>query len=269
MKQITTVFKSLFFSSDKNSGAQVNTRGDEFRILFNTPITIPETAINVRGKVLDSSIWNVVPNISSENLNNTLIVNGNTLTIPNGLYSINDLNVTLNRLLDEAGLSKSAVQFEGDNATQKTFMTIEAGITVDFTVGDFNEIVGFEKQTYNVSQLAPNPANVNRTEFFIIESDLAIHGLPLNNIDANIIHKHIISAQPGSQSNYAPFNPQIVNLDNLIGQKINNISFRLRDQLNRTVDTQGENYAFTLQLEYDVLTDDGLNKSVDGVYHRR
>jgi hypothetical protein len=268
--ELSTVYKTLFFTSDENSGAQsIGNRGDEFRVLLNTPITIPENAINVRAKVLDSSVWNVVPNISTENLNNTFIVNGQSFTIPDGLYSLTELNITVGRLLDEAGISKLAVQFEPDNATQRVFVNIEQGTTLDLTVSDFNEIIGFDKAVYNQSTLAPNPANFNRTEFFVIESDIALHGLPLNNIDANIIHKHVISAPPGSQSNYAPFNPQIVNMNNLIGQKLNNLSFRLRDQLNRNVDTLGEYFSFTLQLEYDVLTADGNIKYTDGVYHRR
>jgi hypothetical protein len=249
-----TVKKVFLFSSDPEAGASnLSVKGDSFHVDLNTPLVIPEGAYSARLSVLDSSIWNTVPNIASFYNNNILNVNAIPTIIPDGLYSLDDLNATLARQLDLNGLSKTAVIFEADNATQKVVMVLEAGITVDFTPSDFNEVVGFDSITYNSAvNFAPSVANFNRIEFFIIECSEVLNGISLNNINSGIIHKHIISAGTGSQSNYSPFNPQPVNISNLIGQKTGKFSFRLRDQLNRVVDTNNETYAFTVLIEYDI-----------------
>ena len=267
-----TVKKTFLFSSDPQAGADNLTKdGDSFSVNLNNPLVIPEGVYVANLTVLDSSIWNTVPNIASEYLNNTFLVNGNLITIPDGLYSLLDLNNTIERELDAVGLSKTAVIFLADNPTQRVIMLLEAGITVDFTPSDFNLVVGFNSISYNaLTNYAPNTANFNRIEYFIIECNQVLNGIALNNKNSGIIHKHIISSGTGSQSNYAPFNPQEVNINNLIGQKTSKFSFRLRDQLNRVVDTNGEYYSFTVLISYEINkpVDEHHQRQVHSMYHR-
>lgn len=272
-----TKYLTFFISSDPAAGAKNRSaRGDRFQVILDRPISLPNNCESAQIRVLNSSIWNVVPNISADIGNNTLAftVGGTsyTSTIPDGLYSLDALEDFIQRDLTNKGLDPTAIQFSGNGATQRTVITFGVdNVQLDLTVPNSpTELLGFNArlvpltpQVAGYSEPGDTTANFNRTEFFLISSDLISNGIPINSTSGSgILHKALIQAQPGSQSNFLPYIPSKVDASELIGQAKNAFIVTLTDQLGRQVDTQGENFAFTMELSYtmpvgDVLTQQG------------
>lgn len=274
---VTKRYQTYFISSDPDAGSvNLSQQGDQFQVVLDRPINIPRNAVDAHIRVLDSSIWNVVPNISADIGNNNLsyIVGGvqySTL-IPNGLYSLEGLEDFIQRDLTNKGLSPTAITLSGNSATQKSVLTFEAGVQLDLTVANApTQILGFDArlvpltpQVDGYSEEGDSTANFNRTEFFLISSDIVSNGIPVNSSSGSgVIHKALIQSQPGSQSNYLPYLPPIVDAGELIGQSKSSFNVRLSDQLGRRVSTQGEYFAFTMQLEYSINSET-TNPLVEG-----
>ena len=119
--------------------------------------------------------------------------------------------------------------------------------------------MGFEAR---LAPLTPQPgpwleradfqASFNRTNSFLIRSDLVGNGIPVNSKAAGILAQVMIDEPPGSQVNYVPFFPPRSDADELIAHNKNFFSFFLVDQLGREVDTFGENWSFTLVIRYQI-----------------
>lgn len=260
-------YQTYFISSDPRAGAlNVSPTGDIFQILLDRPITIPRNAIDAQIRVLDSNIWNVVPNISASIGNNVLNFNiqgtSYTTNFPDGLYSLEALEEFIQRDLELKGLDPTAIQFSGNGATQKSVLRFGVdNVQIDFTQANSpREILGFDSrlvpltpQPAGFSEEGDSQANFNRTEYFLISTDLISNGVPLNSTSGNgVIHKALIQAPPGSQSNFLPYKPIVVDASELIGFSKNQFTVRLTDQLNRPVSTQGESFSFTMELSYSI-----------------
>lgn len=252
------------FSSDPTTGSIVNSTGDEFRVLKDTPVIIPNDAVNVQFRVLQSSIWNTVANISSANLNNTVdftvAATPYSFVLPDGLYTIEGLNSAFQFGLLSLGLDTNLIVLYGDESTQKIIFEFNAvDVQMDFTTANnLGDILGVDSRllplvasTDGQQEFADNVAAFNTIEYFTITTpNLVVGGLPINNRTFGILHKHIISAPVGSQSNYSPRHPSVVDASNLKGRSIQNWQFALRDQQNRSL-LVNEIWSFDLELSYE------------------
>jgi hypothetical protein len=151
---------SYTFSSNTSTGAQnVQNDGASFSVALNSPIYIPKGTVDCTIEVIQASVWNVSPNIAAEFGNNLLNFTYNEVpyefVIPDGLYSLTDLNTTISRLLANAFLPGNLFLLSGDQSTQETVITYTvAGVRVDFTINDsIRTVLGFDAR---LSPLAGN-----------------------------------------------------------------------------------------------------------------
>ena len=259
---------SYTFSSNTSTGAQnIQNNGASFSVALNSPIYIPKGTVDCTVEVLQAAVWNVSPNIAAEFGNNRLRFAYNeisyTFVIPDGLYSLTDLNTTISRLLANAGLPRNLFLLSGDQSTQKTVITYTlAGVLIDFDIiNSIRTVLGFDARlspaggnsVAGQSDFSDNTAVFNRINSFFVRSSMVNNGLPLNNVGSGIIAAVPISAKPGSQINYAPTIPIAVDASNLPGTTLQFISFDLLDQDLRYVNTVGDYWSITLAIKYKIL----------------
>ena len=259
---------SYTFSSNTSTGAQnIQNNGASFSVALNSPIYIPKGTVDCTVEVLQAAVWNTSPNIAVEFGNYRLSFSYNEtvygFVIPDGLYSLTDLNTTISRLLANAGLASNLFILSGDQSTQKTVITYSvSGVRIDFTNPDsIRTVLGFDARLSPVggisaagqSDFSDNTAVFNRINSFFVRSSMVNNGLPLNNVGSGIIAAIPITAAPGSQINYAPTIPIAVDASNLPGTTLQFISFDLLDQELRYVNTVGEDWSITLAIKYKIL----------------
>jgi len=255
----------IVVNSGSDAGAsEINEQGSQFTIRLNDPILMPNDLINCTVQVDEATIWWTIPNISVENSNNkfyyTYLTVDYNITLPNGLYSISDLNNTIERLVEEQTNVSGLFTFGPDNATQKTIITANvAGAVIDFTQADtIREIIGFNSQLLPAAGvsvedeffLADETSNFNSIQYFLIHSDIVDQGIRTNNTYTQTISQVLIDVKPGSQIVSREFNPPKSNALNLNGRKIDRIKFWLTDQDNNLVDTNGEVFGCRLVIKY-------------------
>lgn len=259
---------SYTFSSNTSTGAQnIQNNGASFSVALNSPIYIPKGTVDCTVEVLQAAVWNTSPNIAVEfgnyRLRFTYNENVYGFVIPDGLYSLTDLNTTISRLLANAGLASNLFILSGDQSTQKTVITYSvSGVRIDFTRPDsIRTVLGFDARLSPVggisaagqSDFSDNTAVFNRINSFFVRSSMVNNGLPLNNVGSGIIAAIPITAAPGSQINYAPTIPIAVDASDLPGTTLQFISFDLLDQELRYVNTVGEDWSITLAIKYKIL----------------
>lgn len=260
---------ALFVSSDTALGAFNVTSGiDRFDIQFKNTLDIPLTAKNITLQLTQATIFWTVLNISVEKANNLfrLKVDGDPgspfdITIPDGLYGVSDLNDAINRELINEGLAGGLVLLTADNSTGRVLLTLtEVDLQVEWIVGSMFLLTGFNSgqevpaagfTTAAFSELAPNVANFSDVSSFLAHTTLlGASGIPIGDTEAQVLAQIQITVPPGSQINFAPFQPIKLAVPHLIGQKINEATFYLTDQLNRSVDFNEENFTFLLELKW-------------------
>lgn len=265
---ISNKVQTYVFSSDVNVGAiNVSQQGSVFSVNLITPIDIPHGVIDCSIDVIGATIWNVSPNIAASFHNNmfyfTYSATPYVVTITDGLYSLPQLNSFLGRFFVNNGLPRTLIVFSGDEATQKTVMTLNnVGTQVDFTQpNNIRTVLGFNSELLPAapsviageSFISENVAVFNRINFYYITSTLVNSGLPLNGIAGNIIGQVYITSPPGDQIIYDPQNVISIDARNLIGKSVQQITFQLLDDQLRNVNTLGEIWTVTIQFKMQLL----------------
>jgi len=194
------------FSSNPTSGAKnVHNSGSSFSVALNKPISIPSGAISCTVDVVQANIWFVTPNISAALATTTSISSATTnpgsyhIVIPDGLYSLDDLNTTLQREFANLGFASNIIVLTPDGPTSRAIISYTiAGLDVDFTQANtVRTVLGFDSRqspptppsAAGESDYGDNPASFNQiNSFYYIRSSLtAADGLPINNTAAGII----------------------------------------------------------------------------------
>jgi hypothetical protein len=263
---------SLLVSSDSTQGASNKTPdGAYFEISLGTDgLKIPNNAYNTTLSVEESTIWWTVPNIITGS-NDLLRVIGPrasdgvtttyNLVIPQGLYDLSGLNTAVLRLLENSGATTTPdplINFIADEATQKVVVRLNyLASSVVFVPQSCYTILGFNlNQTLTTTappenKIAPNVAQFNQVNYFLIHSDLTNKGIRFNNNYYQVINQVLIDVPPGSQIVSRPFNPPKIPVNELNGVNKSLIKFWLTDDQNRLVNTNGENWSCRIVIKWN------------------
>lgn len=261
---INTFQETIIANSAITAGAvNKSTLGSTFEIRLEQPILLPNDILTCSIQIDEATVWWTIPNISVSEGNNKFYLEhlaiNYVITIPNGLYSVNDLNNALDREIVAATGLSGLISLEPDNATQKVVITInQAGTQIDFTLTDtFRDLLGFNSQLVPAVvsvgvfiQLGDNVAAFNSIEYFLLHSDIVTQGLRTNNTYSQTIAQILIDVAPGSQIVSREFNPPKSDALELSGQTIDRIRFWLTDQNNVLVDTNNEDFSCRMVLQY-------------------
>jgi hypothetical protein len=262
---------TYIFSSDPTNGAFARSaNGDQFSVNLYNPIQVPRNCKYCTIQVLSANVWYTTPNIAVVYDNDIFVffdgTTTHTIQIDKGLYDLgalyNALQVKVNNL-PAAFLWQDMFIWNGNQATQKVEITfLKPGISINWNLSTVRTILGFDA-SQTAASVAPfsnytvtgnNIANFNTFTSYFIRGDLVNDGVPVNSTATGVLANIFIDTIPGSLINYVPQNPPIVFANDLIGARRTQLRFSLTDQRNLPVDTNGEYYAFLLQINY--YTDD-------------
>lgn len=257
-------------SSDTSIGAKnISPGGDRFDLFFERPIIIPKNAVNCYIVVESATVWWVVPNILT-GINDTFLIShfdgvltvAYTVILPQGIYSLTDLDDAINRDLVNQGAPNSIITITGDNATQKSIIQINVlapeTILIDFTpTNTFRDILGFNSQiipaTSGITSIfSDNIANFNTIDYFLLHTDLVSRGLRINSDYNSTIAQVLINVQPGSQIISEPFNPPKIPSNELIGSRHSKATFWITDQSNQAINTNSEFFSMRFVIYYSL-----------------
>jgi hypothetical protein len=265
---------SMVVGSNPSLGAQNLSTApnsfDAFRVQLDEPIHVPPDAQNVTLRVEGTNIWNNEPNIIT-GVNDALRVTApNTsdvstifdITIPQGSYSVSELNQRIQVELANAGAKTSpdpVISITPDEATQKIELRLNyLGVVVDFTVANSCwEILGFTPASVigpptiaGESFLAPNEAKFNVINYYLISSNLVSRGIRTNNTYRNIINQTNINVRPNSLITSEPFNPSVIQCDELKGAVRSTFEVRLLKDDFTPANTRGEYFSVRMSIRY-------------------
>jgi hypothetical protein len=262
---------SMILSSDPLAGSSnLTADGSRFEVRLNTPISIPREARSATLTMETANVWWVISNISADLGNNRLFLHGLdtsdvekdfSLAIPDGLYSVEALNRTVQQLVSNLDGKVSPVdnfEITADNATSKIVINLSyPSCTVDFTQANtLRTVLGFNSQTLGPYTGAPEFVYANTTaafapvSSFLVHSDLVSGGIPIGPVSSQVIGEVLIDVPPGSQITSAPFRPPASSIANLVGSTRDFITMWLTDQNNRPIDTGGEYWSCRITLRW-------------------
>ena len=263
---------SMIISSDIDTGAiNKSSDGSRFEIQLENGMEIPKGAHNCTIQVVNATIWNSVPNVITD-ANDRITINGintsdvgttYTVTLPQGLYNLEQINSTIEYSLRDSGGKFDPlpmVSFTANEASNKVEMHVNYdGVQVDFSAArTIGQMLGFASTTFGDYAGAPDTilatsvATLNAIDYFLIHSDLTTTGMRLNNSYNQTIAQALIDVSPGSQIISQPNHPPKIQCPHLIGSTRSHINFWLTDHQNEAVNTQGENYSMQIVVKYDV-----------------
>jgi hypothetical protein len=289
MSTLIDVENTYFFSSAESLGAQNRTAdGSKFQVLLDKEIQVPPSAIDCTIECRSANIWFTSPNIAAEYNNNKLHLEYNgvqfSLTVPDGLYSVSELNCTIQRLIANEYIPLTpgppvvynVVRFASNSISlstvlsrQRILLKLIAGLGVltdpalpdniasvlGFTSPSSFPIPGNNNRTaiYDGAFFeAENVAQLNRINSYLLHGDIVNQGLSINNTYATIIAEIQLSVQPGKLLTYRPFLPYKIDGNHLKFGPKTLLTFYITDEQNRPIDTFGENYSFSIVVKYKV-----------------
>lgn len=208
------------------------------------------------------------------------VINTYNITIPQGLYDLTGLNLAISTALDLANavsLPVPLISFSPNNATQRVIISINYPETsVNFSSDTPYLILGFNLGTiigpYNTANgileytdiprtiEAPNTAEFNQVNYFLVHSDLTNRGIRINNSYDQVVASVLIDVPPGSQIVSRPYNPPKVAVPELAGAIRTYMRFWLTDDSNRRVFTSGEVWSARIVIRYNVPFVIGVSK---------
>jgi hypothetical protein len=266
---------TYIFSSDPTKGAQaIQQDGSVFSVNLQYPISLPIGTQYATMEVHSASIWYVTPNISQKLGNNRLNisdgVNDYPITIADGLYNfpqlVNAIQITFNSQtlpVPPAHQFEEMFAFNADNATQRVAISVlEAYGTITWNVPNpIRNIFGFTDAANDTTPpvailVAPRvyvgneQANFNAINQFYISGNLVHTGIPNNSNSSNLMSIVYIDRPPGSQINFQPQQPQIIDAAELIGGQRTNFTFRLTNERFEPLDTFGEFWSFVIVIRF-------------------
>ena len=237
-------------------------------LTYDSPgISLPPSAVDITFHIENASLWNTSPNISAELKNNKLdyLINNiqqPTITIPDGLYSVDTLTSTVSNVLVNRNQDSAGLVFTGDFATGRVILTTAINYQADFltTFDNCRFILGFDRFLYpatpqaNITNTqAPNEAKFNTNNSFTIRSDLCSNGIPVNGAGLNLMA--IIPIPPdsiGQIINYTPFHPSVISCNFLRGKNTNSFYFTICNETGKSI-KQTEPFTILLVLKYKLL----------------
>jgi len=178
------------------------------------------------------------------------------LTIPDGNYGIEDLNLEIDDLIVADGGATGKILFYADyNSLRVDLEITDVNYQVDLLDANSNNpriIMGFNSQVYTGVGVtrAQNAANVtNNIDSVSINCSIVDSGSVLlnNRQSSSLFHITDYQSGPGSYLTGRPSHPVYLPVN--VAGNIHNLSISIRDQSDRIIDLNGENVTLSLHIK--------------------
>lgn len=199
-------------------------------------------------------MWNSLPNISVSRNNQTFrYYNGSSwsgnLTIPQGSYSIPDINIKIQDLINANGGTGSNITLLPNYNTLKCDIVLANNYQLDLSIGNLHKLLGFNSQIVSVSKSGENLVDISNgiTSYQIHTSLVNTSSSISKGGQSDVIYSFVPDVQSGALINQKVFNIIYVKLSQ---KNISQINIRITDQDgNPLVDLSDENVGITLVLK--------------------
>ena len=157
---------------------------------------------------------------------------------------------------------ENAFIFSADPATQRVVITsLIDNVYINWNVtNSLRNVFGFVSPDDTtpvtipfispITSLGNVEAQFNIINQYYISGDLVHTGIPNNSNSSNLMTVVYIDVPPGSQINYQPQLPLLIDASELIDSQRSSFTFRLTDQNFIPVDTFGEFWSFIITIRY-------------------
>jgi len=267
---------NLIANSDPQSGSiNLNSTGNSFSIQFNPPIQIPKEAFNIRAYLRSANIWYSFININSAN--NKIFFTDDTadqdkyeITLQNGLYSLDLLNSAIQREVQNLITANSysfpptLINLIADTASQEVVVNISvSGYQVNWLAGSPYDLLGI---TLNRRMPAGSTLTTG-SEFFYADAVANFSNLTNLTLQTSITNSYNYQGRPSAIIDVIPIDVSpntlityrpapdftFVDCPSLQGANISQLSFKLTNQNQEDVDTNGEYYNLAMTIEYESI----------------
>lgn len=235
---------SLVSTQAESGGSSTN-----YTIKYAKPLVFDEGEWEVG--LISATIPHTYFNISAAQGNNKLhYYNGTSnqsMTIPDGMYSVAALNTYI-----QATLGNTNIAFSADATRLRVKLRLANNYEVDFTGTDtFRDILGFDAvvlDTQATDLYAPNRANItNSNDSFYIACDLASGSYSrIGGNQSNILFGFNFTSPQGSNETFVP--AEHVHLP-VAKSYCDSINIRILNQDGRQVDLNGETVAVNIKVK--------------------
>lgn len=280
---IIEIEKTYFFSSSVANGAtNITNKGSSFEVALDGEMKVPPGALDCTIECRSANIWFIMPNISTAHKNNRLYFKydpsamaGFTtlwdyIEIPDGLYSLSDLNTCVRRLIGMKTMpntttryNQNSITISSNSSTQRVIVQMSPGFILGVTTLENNicktlgidqplNVVGILFLHVNDYHEAENTANLTPINSFLLHSDLVENGLRVNNGISNILTEIQLLSGPGTFLTYRPYLPYKLDGNHLKFSSRSHLKFYLTDQDQNPLDMFGESYSFSVVIKYKI-----------------
>lgn len=252
-------------------------------LLWFSDLSFVPHAVDVDISIVSANVWFTSPNIEAQYENDHMYLffddgAGNTgeydLTIPKGLYSVTQLNNTIQILMsheiipgtESTRFPCNCITIQGDLATQRVNISFLEGLgirtetsptypsnvapSLGYTQSATLGPATFSGQTYP----ADDVARLNRISSFLLHGDIVKKGIQVNDRQSFVLAEIQLDVQPGKLLTYRPFLPFKIDGRHLVEADRDSVTFWLTDEKDRPIDTNGEDWSFALLISYTIST---------------
>ena len=268
----------LLLSSDDSQGAvHKNDLGSSFFVDLETQnIEIPKDALDCVMYIEDGEYVFSFPNVIV-NENDRIFISYNDgvnlqydmdIQIPAGLYSIHDLDDTLQILQYNYPNFPEAtplVELVGNSATQRVLFRYNYdGIRIDLSQSaSIRNLIGFDSGLYpilgpsisNTFDTAQSTANFNNVKFVLFSCTLCDKGFCHNLKYDYYCGRSLVTVGVGEQQQYLPKHKKKLEANSLIGNTLPRVHVKMLNDKGELLDTNGENFSISVVIEYSIKID--------------
>lgn len=256
----------LTLSSDAGSGVITYRSDDGSAFTTRIPVLqIPKEAKNLKIYMKKIRYWYTFQNITANKGNNHFYITNDisnatkyNITIPNGIYSVDSLNRTIQNELTNLGLPNNAVTLTGDVSSGQVFFQLITGYQIYFPSNTPYQLLGCTLNqkipasaltTATYGEYAPNDATFSELSAVHLHCSLVSQSI-VNGSYSDVIGTSIPDVSVGYQMIDQPLHLSKIPANNLLGAQVFSITSSITDQKNRPLDTDGEPWAYEMIVEY-------------------
>ena len=196
-------------------------------------------------------MWNSLPNISVSRNNQTFrYYNGSSwsanLTIPQGSYSIPDINTKIQDLINSNGGVGSNITLLPNYNTLKCDIVLLNSYQLDLSIGNLHSLLGFDSQIVTSNKSGENLVDISNgiTSYNVHCSLVNTSSSISKGSQSDVIYSFVPDVASGALINKEVMNIIYVKLNS---QYLSQINIRITDQSNNTLyDLSNENVGISL-----------------------
>jgi uncharacterized membrane protein len=223
---VLLTFDSTDFPDQKATDLSIN---------ISPPIKLPN--LNYEAGLIRVNTYYSTHNITAERGNNILTFSADggstweTITISDGIYSLESLNTVIGYRLTVLGYNKDDIVLQPEDgvySSGKTQFILQTGFQIDMSASNnFRLLLGWNASVITSSSTSPNFGNVNLgVHTWQIRSDL-IEGSYTSGVQEDILFTFTPNKPPNSNLDIEPRNPLFLQIRE---NQINRIYLKLTDQ---------------------------------------